>query len=307
MEKDFHMTSAAVGQDAFMGAFSRPLAISGHETGDAGAHWFMVYKLGDNIFAIYEPNYFQRNYSYLIVGQKQALMIDAGASVGKNIRRTIEALTDKPCAVLPTHLHHDHLGGLPEFEKIWLPDTPSLADFRHADARYFLPTSYIGGDFRNFHLPPFKADRLIADRDDIDLGGVTLKVMHTTGHSREDVAVLYEDANILFVGDYMYPGHLICGNAHAYADSAARLLALTNNDTLLLSAHASFRAVVPVMTTTDLADLKDFLTGLLRCEMESKAFKSPRYSIASAKCYVVNEKMFFLDKLVWSDGSKYGF
>ena len=307
MDRNFLATSAAAGQAALIHAFAKPLAMSDHKTGDMSDNWFTVHKLRDNIFALYEPRYFQRNYSYLIIGREQALMIDAGASTGKNIRKTIEALTDRPCAVLPTHLHHDHLGGLPEFERIWLANTPSLADFKQADSRYFLPTSYIAGDFRNFHLPPFNVDRLLADNDDIDLGGVTLKVMHTPGHSREDVAVFYQDANMLFVGDYMYPGHLICGNARAYADSATRLLALINSDTLLLSAHASSRVGMPVMTATDLADLKNFLGGLLDCEVKGKAFKSPRYNIASAECHAVNEKMSFLDDLVWTDGSRYGF
>ena len=307
MEKNFHTPVPAAGQDALVNAFTRPLAVPDRETGDTGAGWFTVYKLRENIFAIYEPRYFQRNYSYLVVGEKQALMIDAGASTGDGIRKTIEALTDKPCAVLPTHLHHDHLGGLAEFEKIWLADTPSLADFKQADSRYHLPTSYIGGDFRNFHLPPFNADRLLADNADIDLGGVRLKVLHTPGHSREDVVIFYQDADIFFVGDYLYPGHLICGNAQAYADSAARLLALTSNETLLLSAHASSRAGMPVMSATDLVYLKNFLAGLLSCKMESKAFKSTRHSIASAKCYAVNEKMSLLDELVWSDGSRYEF
>lgn len=309
MEKKFHPTSAAVRQNALINAFARPLVLPGPEGGDANRSWFEVYKLSDNLFAIHEPRYLQRNYSYLVIGRDQALMIDAGASSDNNIRGIIKALTDKPCAVLPTHLHHDHLGGLLEFEKIWLADTSTLDGFKQADGRYHLPEAYICGDMRSFQLPPFKADRLIADGDEIDLGGVRLKAIHSPGHSRDDLVILDQDANLLFVGDYMYPGYLICGNARAYAASAERLLAFTNNDTLLLSAHASYppRVAMPVMGATDLADLKNFLPKLLGCETEGKAFKSPRYNIASAKCYAVNEKMFFLDEMSWNDGSRYGF
>ncbi len=309
MEKDFRPGGAAAGQNALINAFARPLALPRRETGDASDSWFVVYKLKDNLFAIHEPRYLQRNYSYLVIGREQALMIDASACAGNDIRRVIKALTDKPCAVLPTHLHHDHLGGLLEFEQIWLADTPALAGFKRADGRYHLPEAYICGGMRHFKPPPFKVDRLIADNDAIDLGGVRLKAVHAPGHSQDDLIILDQGANILFVGDYMYPGYLICGNARAYAASAERLLALTNAGTLLLSAHASYppRAAVPVMAASDLADLKNFLPRLLSREIESKIFKSPRYYIASARCYAVNEKMFFLDDMIWNDGSRYGF
>ena len=89
----------------------------------------MVYKIRDNILAISEPRYYQGNFSYLVVGERKALLIDAGATAKHDIAAVVNALTAKPVAVLPTHLHFDHLGGLARFDEVWLPDTSTLAGF----------------------------------------------------------------------------------------------------------------------------------------------------------------------------------
>src|ERR1700675_2753049 len=41
--------------------------------------YFAVEDLGDGTFAIGEPRYYQQNYSYLIVGQTQAVLFDSGS------------------------------------------------------------------------------------------------------------------------------------------------------------------------------------------------------------------------------------
>src|SRR5579862_6647555 len=44
--------------------------------------WFEVYKVAPQTFAIYEPHQFEETISYLIVGQKQALLFDTGMGIG---------------------------------------------------------------------------------------------------------------------------------------------------------------------------------------------------------------------------------
>ena len=277
-------------------------------TWPATSDWFEVYKIRDNVFAIHEPHYFQRNYSYLVVGDEQALLIDAGAQGGKGINGLVRSLTDRPYAVLPTHLHYDHLGSLAEFEKIWLADTPSVREARQGDGLYRLPQASTLDAEEGFSPEPLKVDRLIAPDSDINLGGVSLKVLYAPGHSRDDIVIFDPAANLLFVGDYIYPGLLISGNPEVYAATTAKLLDIINERTLLLGAHANHRRhAAPIMTGNALVALENFLNELATGKAESKNFHNAVYKIASARRYIINEKMSFLNDLVWSDGTKYEF
>ena len=51
--------------------------------------WFEVYRIDDDIFAIYEPGQFEEVISFLITGQSFALMFDTGLGIG-NIRRVVD-------------------------------------------------------------------------------------------------------------------------------------------------------------------------------------------------------------------------
>ena len=72
--------------------------------------WFEVYKVVPGVFAIYEPHQAEEVISYLIVGNKQALLFDTGMGIG-DIRRVTSKLTSRPVVVLNSHTHNDHVGG----------------------------------------------------------------------------------------------------------------------------------------------------------------------------------------------------
>ncbi len=72
--------------------------------------WFEVYKVAPGTFAIYEPHQSEEVISYLIVGQKQAMLFDTGMGIG-NIKRIVSRLTSLPVVVLNSHTHDDHVGG----------------------------------------------------------------------------------------------------------------------------------------------------------------------------------------------------
>ena len=80
--------------------------------------WFEVYRIDDDIYAIYEPGQFEEVISFLIVGNDFALMFDTGLGIG-NIRRVVDQLTDKDVVVLNSHTHYDHIGGNHLFDTIY--------------------------------------------------------------------------------------------------------------------------------------------------------------------------------------------
>lgn len=204
----------------------------------------------------------------MVIGKDRALMIDASA-LSKDHQEYVttvpKALTDKSLSVIPTHLHFDHTGGLKYFDDIWVLDSKALAEFKQADGSYKIPVDAkcsIGtlGFIDNFEVAPFKPSRVVQDGEILDLGGgVTLKVIAMAGHTPADTMFFYQDANILFTGDFLCASFLIGGNDHLYASSTEKILKIVNKDTLLCTAHAlEHITAIPVLHTSDFVDLKAF-------------------------------------------------
>ncbi len=269
--------------------------------------WFAVQRVREHIFAVSEPRYYQNNFSYLVVGNELALLIDSGASLDHDISRVVEALTSKPYAVLPTHLHFDHLGGLTRFKEIWLADIPVLNEFKQTDGQYQVPLSYTFGGSEGFHLPPFTPSRLVKPNEIIDLGGVRLEIILAPGHTPDELVVFAPQENILFTGDYLYPARLYCGDLPAYAESTRRLLAIADAGTLFLGSHPHKDAPED-LPLTDINDLRD-LNAFFIARANNTAVLSPeplnRQRFQTAKHYLVNERISFLEDIIWADGTPY--
>ena len=61
--------------------------------------WFEVYKPAPGVYAIYEPHQSEEVISYLMVGQKRALLFDTGMGISDIKKVTLE-LTTLPIVVL---------------------------------------------------------------------------------------------------------------------------------------------------------------------------------------------------------------
>src|SRR5262245_43945149 len=92
--------------------------------------WFEVYKVAPQTFAIYEPHQSEETISYLIVGDKQAVLFDTGMGIG-NLQKVVRQLTSRPIVVLKSHTHDDHVGDNWEFPFVFGMDT----DFTRKNAK----------------------------------------------------------------------------------------------------------------------------------------------------------------------------
>ena len=141
--------------------------------------WFEVYRVETGVFALVESRQFQEAISYLIVGERGALLFDTGLGVVP-IRPVVEELTSLPVRVLNSHTHYDHVGGNVEFGDILARDTPytraNQRGFPHEElAGEVAAESFCGApppalDTAMFYTRPWKATRTVADGDTIDLG-----------------------------------------------------------------------------------------------------------------------------------------
>src|SRR5215469_8339243 len=71
--------------------------------------WFEVYKIRPGVFAIYESHQFEEVISYLILGDKKAVLFDTGMGIS-DIQKTVRGLTSLPVMVINSHTHNDHVG-----------------------------------------------------------------------------------------------------------------------------------------------------------------------------------------------------
>lgn len=143
------------------------------------------------------------------------------------LEEKIRALGNKSLALcLLTHGHFDHISGVAKVKKltgakIYLHEKDALFP---SDPSLCMPLGF-GADAPE----PFAADVLVKDGDTIRLGGLTLRVLHTPGHTAGSVCYLVEDA--LFAGDTLMRGSagradLPTGDYAALLGSLKRLAAL---------------------------------------------------------------------------------
>jgi glyoxylase-like metal-dependent hydrolase (beta-lactamase superfamily II) len=238
-------------------------AYSEFEKSDISNDWFEVYEVDTDVWAIYEPFQWQEVISYLIIGSDSALLFDTGNGIG-NIRAIVDQLTDKPVRVLNSHSHFDHIGGNYQFKKILSPSTKfsianglgddSEAVKTEASAEALCKGLPAGVTQENHHTEPYSITAAVQDGDIIDLGIRKLEVLFIPGHTDDSVALLDEDAGLLWTGDSFYEGPIWLYSPETdlreYKKSLARLVGLVPHLNALFPAHNTPRASPAMLVET---------------------------------------------------------
>jgi len=235
--------------------------------------WFEVYKVAPGVFAIYEPHQFEEVISFLILGDKRAVLFDTGLGIG-DIKRVVSALTSLPITVLNSHTHNDHVGDNWEFDEIYGMDTEftrTNAKGSTADAQDELAPGSVCGplpagfDAKSYATRPFHITHVIHDGDTVDLGGRVLQIISTPGHTPDEICLLDQKNGLLFTGDNFYPGPIWLyrpeTDLDAYVQSITRIAALAPQLHLLLPSHN-----VPV---ADPSQLPKLLTAIEKVRGEA--------------------------------------
>jgi glyoxylase-like metal-dependent hydrolase (beta-lactamase superfamily II) len=224
--------------------------------------WFEVYKPARGVFAIYEPHQAEETISYLIVGGKRALLFDTGMGIS-DLKKVIAELTSLPIIVLNSHTHNDHVGDNWEFFTIYGMDadfTRQSARGSRVDAQAEITPGQICGalpkgfDSEAYSIRPWKITAYTHDGDRFDLGGRTLEVIATPGHTPDAICLLDHNNGLLFTGDTYYPAPIWLfrpeTDLDAYAASIRRLVALAPEVRVVMGAHN-----IPVASPTILPRL----------------------------------------------------
>jgi glyoxylase-like metal-dependent hydrolase (beta-lactamase superfamily II) len=130
---------------------------------------------------------------------RETMVIDPGGDA-RAILDTLRHGRLTPSAIVATHAHFDHLLALEEVRQ-----QTRAPFFLHADEAPALANASLGARLFGFVFgQPAPADRLLRDGDQVRVGALALKVLHTPGHSPGGICLAYD--NGVFVGDTLFQG-----------------------------------------------------------------------------------------------------
>lgn len=142
---------------------------------------------------------------YLIEVSGEALIVDPSAAASAILRRLREDGCT-PVGILLTHGHFDHIMSIDTLRqaepdlKVYIheADAPMLPDGQKNGFTFFFRQDRSWGE----------ADVLLTDGQEIRVGAITLRVVHTPGHSPGSVCYLCESEGIMLTGDTLFADNI---------------------------------------------------------------------------------------------------
>ena len=175
-----------------------------------------------------------------------AIVVDPGQRAMAPLRKILDENRLTPAAVLLTHGHVDHMWSAQK-----VGDTYGCPVFIHPEDREMLtdPIKGLGPRLAQLALStmfrePRQVVELDRDGDKIELGGITVTVDHTPGHTRGSVVfrVAPGPAELAFTGDTLFKQSI--GRTDLYGGSGRDLLTsivskllVLDDDTVVLPGH----------------------------------------------------------------------
>jgi hydroxyacylglutathione hydrolase len=175
-----------------------------------------------------------------------AIVVDPGQRVMAQLRRVLDEHRLTPAAVLLTHGHIDHIWSAQK-----VADTYGCPAYIHPEDRFMLTDPIKGFGprvgqmlFGALFREPKQLVELDRDGDKIDLGGITVTVDHTPGHTRGSVIFRIADGpnDVALTGDTLFkqsvgrtdlPG----GSGRDLLGSIVTKLLALDDDTVVLPGH----------------------------------------------------------------------
>ena len=137
---------------------------------------------------------FYEGNTFLIEAEKNAIVDLGSLETAKRIA------FDEICCIILTHVHYDHTAALGHLE---LGDETAVM-MHEADAKA-IGSNTSAAHFFGASAPRFHVDTLLKDGTEIELGDITLQVIHTPGHTPGSICLHEVQSKSLFSGDTIFP------------------------------------------------------------------------------------------------------
>lgn len=178
-----------------------------------------MYYVAEKMDGYYRIRSKENVFCYLIEGSKRAALIDTGYGFG-NLKETVRQITDKPLLIFNTHGHVDHTCGNALFDEVCYIGEPDMDLCRRHTSEKMRRDSierarnsvnYETGEVYDALPEEFDPEEYcrrgagilvpVREGERFDLGEAVLKVYETPGHTCGGISLLYEEKNLLFIGD----------------------------------------------------------------------------------------------------------
>lgn len=200
-------------------------------------NWFTIDRLDSGTHIISEYRHWEETHCYLLHGEERSLLIDSGLGICR-ISGEVSRLVSGPVIPVATHIHWDHIGGHAEFPEFYAHE----AELDWLSGQFPLDAETIramlvdrcelpeGFDVSGYEMFQGQPSRVLHDGDKIELGGRSVEVLHTPGHSPGHMCFWEPDRRWLYTGDLVYADILLAyypsTDPEAYLDSLERIAAL---------------------------------------------------------------------------------
>lgn len=187
---------------------------------------------------------------YLIEGTEKACLLDTCCGYG-DLREYVSTLTDKEVFVVLTHGHYDHTGSASLFTEVYMNDADLPVLRKHNQEReFFLETDKENipalKDIEMKHLNPLyaKTPFSLNDGQVFDLGGLSLEMIHVSGHTPGMMCALLAEDRVMFYGDACGMNVLLhdefASDVSAYLKSLEKLRTYDERYDTVLRNHGSY-------------------------------------------------------------------
>lgn len=140
--------------------------------------------------------------TYIVINEEEVFVVDPASSEQKIVQILAENKA-KLSAILLTHGHFDHIGGVSKLctlAREMFGEEPKILIHKE-DAE--LINSYKNLGFaKGIHVDKFVPDILLVGGETLNIAGLEVKIIHTPGHTKGGVC--YIVGNKIFVGDTIF-------------------------------------------------------------------------------------------------------